>query len=221
MKRHVLAALAIAPTLAFTVSAAHAQCAFPHPGKAKTFQSGLVSAFVSCGNPGGNVPNDTTQGGVPSCSPPETFNEQAGSPPNGWLWNIGKGFGTVRLRPTNNKVISILNPPGDTKDIAIKMTLRGVVDAAGPASGPGTLATVARATFDDRANGDMTVIDFPAPFPFTLSNGSASLKTSANVLLNGIGQPGLPPCANIEVVSIGVFDENGNQFANLGSFIPE
>ncbi len=220
MKRHLLVGLAIAPALALTVSAAHAQCAFPHPGKANTFQSGFVSAFVSCGNPGGNVPNDTTEGGVPSCAPPETFNQQAGNPPNGWLWNERKGFGTVRIRPTSNHVVNILNPP-DSKDLAVKLVLRGVVDAAGPASGGGTLSTVARATFDDSTNGDMTVIDFPAPFAFSLTNGSATLKTSANVLLNGIGQPGLPACSNIEVVSITIADENGNTFANLGSFIPE
>jgi hypothetical protein len=89
---------------------------------------------------------------------------------------------------------------------------------AGPSTG--FLATVARATFDDRAGGDMTVDDFPANFPLLIADGKINVKTSADVLLNGISQPGLPHCSNIETVSITVLDENGNTFANVGVFLP-
>jgi hypothetical protein len=68
--------------------------------------------------------------------------------------------------------------------------------------------------------GDMTVIDFPAAFPFDLVGGQAKLKTSANALLNSIGQPGLPPCSSIEVVDVTVEDENTNPFARMGTFLP-
>ena len=69
-------------------------------------------------------------------------------------------------------------------------------------------------------NGDLTVVDFPASFPFTMSGGKATVKTSADALLNGIGQPSLPHCSSIETVSITVVDPNGDTFANLGAFLP-
>ena len=54
-----------------------------------------------------------------------------------------------------------------------------------------------------------------------MTGGKASLDTSADALLNSIGQPGLPPCTSIEVVSIRVQDTNGDNFANLGSYLPQ
>lgn len=225
MRRHLLLTLAAVLALGFAASSARAACDFEHPKKAKKFQANLVQAFVSCGNPGGNSPNATTEGGVPTCQPPETFNQKAGSPASGWLWDEAKGQGAVAIKsspvplvvPPNN----VLNPPGDTTDLAVAVKLKGVLDAAGPASGTGALATVARATLDDRAGGSMTVIDFPAAFPLTLTAGAGKLKTSADALLNGIGQPGLPGCTSIETVSILVTDENGNTFANVGLYMPE
>src|SRR2546427_8359009 len=71
MKRHLLVALAAVLAVGISASAARAQCAFQHPKKAGKLQSNLIQAFVSCNNPGGNQPNNTTGGGIPSCSPPE------------------------------------------------------------------------------------------------------------------------------------------------------
>lgn len=225
MRRHLLLALAAVLVLGFAASSARAACDFEHPKKAKKFQGSFVQAFVSCGNPGGNSPNTTTEGGVPTCQPPETFNEQAGNPASGWRWDEGAGAGTVAFKASNKPLVvppnNVLNPPGDTTDLAVAVKLKGVLDAAGPASGTGALATVARATLDDRAGGSMTVIDFPANFTLPLAAGAAKVKTSADALLNGIGQPGLPPCTSIETVSVTVLDENGNTFANLGVYLPE
>jgi len=240
MKRHLLVALAAVLTVGFAASLAQAQCSFEHPKKAVKLQSNLVQAFVSCGNPGGNSSNTNTEGGVPTCAPPETFNEQAGSPPNGWLWTETKSQGKVSFKAkavctgvstgTSSPQLLPCNPasplntgPPPSADLEAKLDLKAIEDAGSAgdgANGPGTLSTVARATLDDRAAGDMTVIDFPAGFQFDLVDGKAKLKTSADALLNGIGQPGLPPCSSIEVVSIVVLDENGNGFANMGTFLP-
>jgi len=218
MKKHLLGGLAAVLVVGISASAALAQCAFEHPKKAGGLKSNFVQAFVSCGNPGGNSPNTTTEGGVPTCKPPETFNEQAGSPAGGWTWDGLKGQGQVQFKSA--KVIPPITPPDGT-DLAIKLKLQGVLDNdTVPASGNGQLATVARATFNDRDGGDMTVVDFPASFPFTLSGGKVSLKTSADALLNGISQPSLPHCASIETVSITIVDSNGNTFANLGIYNP-
>jgi hypothetical protein len=205
---------------------ASAQCAFEHPKSANKFQSNLVQAFVSCGNVGGNSPNSTTEGGVPSCKPPQTFNEQAGSPPNGWQWDETKGQGSVQLKaskkPLNGDSASgnPNNPAGDTTDVKVTLKLKGVIDALGPVNANGSLSTVTRATFDDRMNGDMTVVDFPASFAFTLTNGKGTLKTSADTVLNAIPQPGLPHCASLESIAIAVLDANTNTFATTGVFLP-
>lgn len=234
MKRHLVVAAAALGFL-FIASGAHAQatayndttCKFEHPKKAKETRSSLVQAYVSCGNPGGNAPNDTTESGVPSCSPPETFNTQAGTPPNGWHFNFAKGQGDASFKAAKNKLTGPANPTGDTADVAVSLKLSGIIDDAGPASGSGTLSTLSRATLRDRQGTSpdqsddvsMTVIDFPAPFPFDLIEGKAKLKTTANVVLNGIGTS-LPHCTSIEVVDLFVSDENGNRFASMGIFLP-
>jgi hypothetical protein len=212
-RRSLLVAGACLMALGFAPSIASAQCAFEHPKKTARLHAGLVQAFVSCNNPGGNVPNSTTEGGVPSCKLPETFHQQAGSPNGGWLWDEERSTGFVQFTP-----VKVSAP--NTADLRVRLVLRKILNQNGLANGNGTLATVARATIDDRMNGDMTIVDFPAGFAFAMINGNATLKTSANTLLQGIGQPPLPYCSSIEVVSVLVLDPNGNAFANIGTYLP-
>jgi hypothetical protein len=214
---------------------ASAQCNLvQHPSSARYFKVSLVQAFVSCGNPGGNTVNAMTEGGVSSCQPVQTFNDKNGGEPSGWRWDPLYSYGLVEFKPMPQPAClqvgtslppgcpGGLNPIGDTIDLRAKLKLRGIIATDSPlgATGTGTMATVARATLDDRMFGFMTVIDFPAGFPFTLVNGKATMKTSADALLNSILQPGLPPCTTIDVVGIHVLDENGNNFGNLGSYMP-
>jgi hypothetical protein len=221
MNKHIFVAGAAVLALGFSASLASAQCNYEHPKSAKQLKSSLTQAFVSCNNPGGNTPNATTEGGVPTCAPPQTFHEQNGSPNGGWLWDELKGKGDVTFKAAKNKAVHPLNPPNDTADLAVQLKMSGLLNTlSAPAGGNGTLATVARATLEDRVGGPMTVVDFPAGFPITAVGGKISVKTTANALLNGIGQPGLPGCSNIEVVSVNVVDPNGNAFANLGTFLP-
>jgi hypothetical protein len=85
----------------------------------------------------------------------------------------------------------------------------------------GQLITLARATLNDPLNGDMTVIDFPANFAVQVIGGATKIKTTANALLNGIGQNALPKCSSIETVQLAVSDENGTIFAKPGIFLPK
>jgi len=220
MKKHILVAGAAVLALGFAVSTASAQCPpYQHPSVAKGLSSSLVQAFVSCNNPGGNVPN-TTVGSVPACAPIETFHEATGSPSGGWLWGA-KSKGDVTVKASKNKIMSMLNPP-TAADLAVTLKVSGIEDENGVADGTnGTLSTVARATLNDSTNGLATVIDFPAGFPVVVMNGKISLKTSANVLLNGLGLPGLASCSVIEVVSIQLLDPNGNPFGVMGAFLQE
>ena len=219
MKKHILVAGAAVLALGFAVSTASAQCpVYQHPSVAKGLSSSLIQAFVSCNNPGGNVPN-TTVGSVPACAPIETFNEATGSPAGGWLWGL-KSKGDVTVKAAANKISSPLNSPL-AADLAVSLNVSGIEDENGVADGTnGTLSTVARATLNDATVGLATVIDFPAGFPVTVTNGKINLKTSANILLNGLGLPGLASCSTIEVVSIQLLDPNGNPFGVMGIYLP-
>ena len=101
MKKHVLLTLAATLVLGSIGSRAGAQCTFQHPAKALSLKSSLVQAFTSCAN----FANTTTESGIPSCKPPETFNEDAGSPPDGWRWGdlvTAKGQGEVKTPTFGN-----------------------------------------------------------------------------------------------------------------------
>lgn len=228
MKKHILAAGAAALALgtASIASAAAPACAvtYAHPASAKQVKASLVQAFVSCNNPGGNVPNATTETGtVPTCYPAETYHENAGSPALGWTWGP-KGKGDITFKAGKNKVVGPLNTDPTASDLSISLKMADINDNTGLATGTnGTVATVTRATFADRAEfalGAMTVIDFPTSFGITVDGGKVSKKTSATVILNALSQPALPACTTIEVVSVLVKDPNGNPFANIGTFLP-
>ena len=200
----------------FAVGTASAQCpVYQHPAKAKGFSSSLVQAFMPCY---GSV--TLFAGGVPACQPVETFNEMAGSLASGWLWG-GKSGGTVTVSASANKVVNeALNGPF-AADLAVTLKVSGIEDENGIAEGTnGTLWTLTRATLNDATVGLATVIDFPAGFPVTVTNGKINLKTSANILLNGLGLPGLASCSTIEVVSIQLLDPNGNPFGVMGTYLP-
>jgi hypothetical protein len=200
---------------------AKAGCDYEHPRKAKQFKCDLVQAFISCGNLGGNAVNTTTAGAVPACAPPQTPNQQVGTPPNGWQWWEQRSTGKLQFR-------TIQGAGGNTGDLKVKLRLRKILDGTGGlASGSGTLSTLARATIEDTVvsspgmGTDLTVIDFPAPFPFPMNNGNATLNTTANTLLQGLGIPPLPGCTSIEVVDLTVLDPNGNAFAKCGNFFKD
>src|SRR6185369_9708456 len=109
-----------------------AQCLFDHAGQAKQFRSDLVPAFLPCRN---EDANDQTEGGLPSCSRPETYAEQAGNPPAAWHWNrffdsrIARG--SVQLKAVANRVVSPLNSRGDTADVKVKLRLKKIVEGSG------------------------------------------------------------------------------------------
>jgi len=207
---------------ALSVSATWAGCDFEHPRKAKLFQADLVQAFVSCGNPGANVPNTTSASGVPGCTPPETFNQQDGTPVNGWQWDERRSIGRIEFREFQG------NFGGNSRDVKVKMRLRHILDGAGlPANGSGTITSIARTTLEDTVvtapgmGTDMTFIDFPAPFPFGMTDGKATVNfpPQAGVII-GMREP-LPGCTSLEILSLMILDPNGNPFAVPGVFLKD
>ncbi len=209
-----------------TVGTASAQCTFPQPKKAKDVTLALIPAFVSCGGPcnlcgdfeeSSSSPNTSTGISIPGCDPPETFNEDAGSPANGWLWGP-KSEGSVSFTAAKNKIAHPSNPI-NTADVQIRVRLRDVQYAGGaPANGLGYLRPVSRGTTKTRASGTMTVIDAPLSFPVQVTNGRANVRTSLNVELNNLGTS-LPGCTALELLHAEIVDENGNAFARPGLFV--
>ncbi len=199
---------------------AQAQCGFQHPKSAKQLRSALVQAMIPCDGPGGLTPNTTTEGGVPACAPPETENEEDGSPVNGWIWH-GSSSGVIYLKSSNNKQLpGPLNPP-NARDVAVTLKLYNIHDQHGVvAHAPGKLIVTLRVTMQDRQNGNMTSTDWPIDFDFMVQGADAAMKTTVNARLNAEGMPSLPGCSSIEVVAIDVLDENGNRFGNAGVYLP-
>ena len=226
-----LARLGCNAALALGVVAAPAYaappCQFDRPmgsssGSVGTYSTTLMQAYVSCNNPGGNVPNATTVTGVvPSCAPPETFHQQSGSPANGWRFsqNPGSGsYGKVYMKRTTAGP-NLPGFPQTQRDLYMKLTLRGIVSGGNtnnPATGNGSLLAVVRITTEDYENGPMTVIDFPLSFVVPMNNGSATVVKKLGDLLIDLGQPRLPDCSLIEVVSISIRDPNGDVLAVPG-----
>ena len=226
MIKQLVGGLAAAALVVGFSASAHAQCAFQHPKKAGKFQSNFVQAFVSCGNVGGNSPNTFAGGGAaPACKPPETFNEQAGSPPNGWLWGP-KSSMAVAFKAKKSNVFTTTTPADpDAADLSIQLKGSDIEYPPGDGSvkvdgATGTLSTVSRTTFNDRTAGDVTVVDFPVNISFIVTGGKIKVKTSANQALNSGGLAGLPHCTSIETVKVTVVDEANHTFGNIGSFLP-
>ncbi len=204
---------------ALAAPTAWAGCDFEHPRKAKLFQADLVQAFVSCGNPGANVPNTTSASGVPGCTPPETFNQHAGTPVNGWQWDEQRSSGRIELR----EIQGDLGP--NTRDLRVKLRLRRILDGNGdPANGSGTLHSIARTTMEDTVvtapgmGTDMTLLEFPAPFAFQMIDGNATLTVPPHPCFFIDCGLGLPGCTSIEILNLQILDPNGNVFAVPGVF---
>lgn len=205
--------------LGITTEIAHAQCAFQRPNDPLVSHTGrvdtrLVQAYVACGSCTlcgeiSNPPNIAALAGVPACSSPQTENQLAGNPVNGWLWGSSPtSWGRVRL----TRAPSLSCP---VKDVRVQLWLRHVVDATGPATGTGTLNLMVRATFNNPP--DVTMVDFPVAIAFPLAAGNTTFQSYLGPAFALLGQPCLPQtCTNLEVLTIEVIDENGNKFARPG-----
>jgi cysteine-rich repeat protein len=189
---------------------------FPHPQKAGKIEMPLVQAFVGCDTPDGNPSNATTETGtVPACFPAETYNEAAGSPSGGWHWG-----------PYSKAKVLIFNRCKGAGDVAIKLSMNGITDGGGVLlSGDGTFALSTRLTLMDPVDGEMTAVDLPLSFGFTIVGGATKMVTSLNAML-AVGM--LPPLPNGVIVELApsphglleIRDSNGNPFARPGIYLP-
>lgn len=231
MRNELVVVSGVALALGLAVGTAGAQqCGFPQPSKAKDIRLSLVPAFISCagacnlcGQDASQTPDTETGVHVPGCSSPKTFNEEGGSPSDGWLWGP-KSEGSIRFTAARSKILDPLFPL-NTADVRISVKLSDVHDGfglAGTTTSPsnGSLVPVSRGTSLTRINGIMTVVDAPVSFPVAVINGRANVKTSANVALGTIVGATLPGCTVLELLHLEIDDPNLNAFARPGLFLP-
>lgn len=215
----------------FQVSKASAQCDFD-VAPAKGLKASMVRSFAAC--PGTDHPtgNTSTEGGIEACTP--VVPRSVGSSPT--LYSFGeKGKCDVR---TSSKLVKdcsgLTNAAGTPLGLQagpchvtfVNSKCSGILGTDGQtligASDDGfSLATLTRATMDDASGGDMTVIDFPVTFTYSVpSNGKMSVDSSSAeslVPLVGVNNAGLPSCTSIEFVDVVVKDPQGMPFAVLGA----
>jgi hypothetical protein len=212
MKKALITVTAVA-VLGFFAGSASAQCSFNSAGKAKGFKTSMVRAYSSCPGITYASPNSSTMAGVPTCAPPVALSV--------FKFN-SKGKCDVK---SGHKLENPCSDPGSSvcSNLTLSVKCSGITQADGVTldSSPGwNLNTIARATFDDNSNGDMTVIDFPAQFPLgQAASGKLKGKFTTNELLVGLFGPGsaLPGCTQIELLTIKIADPAGNLFASIGS----
>lgn len=198
--------------------AAQAQCIYPHGQQtAGNGWARLVQAFVPCGGvdcdgiSGGPPPNNMTSSAIPSCSPPQTYHQQAGNPAFGWRFDVATGRARFRLDGQAGPDVRIRVQVVDLRDANTSLfAAQGI---------PGTATLIFRFTSNDTGT-DMTAIDVPIslPVPITTATGDGLLDVQLNTALVGLGYLPLSPCTNVELISLEVFDPTGVKFARPGHF---
>jgi hypothetical protein len=212
MKKALFTLAAVAALGAYA-TAASAQCAFNEPSKGKGLKSSMVRAYAACPGITFGAPNTSTMAGVPGCATPFALS----------AYKFGaKGKCDLKTGHKVENPCSSGNPTA-CSNLSLQVKCGDVLDSDGqtPTNSSGwNLNTVARATFDDNTNGDMTVIDFPAQFPLpAASKGKFGGKFNTNDLLIGLFGEGseLPACTAIQLIRVAIADPAGNTFATMGS----
>lgn len=222
--------LAVVALVGLYAGTASAQCAFD-VAPAKGIKSSMVRDYASC--PGTEHPssNTETEGGTEACTP--VIPSEVGG--NGSLYSYGdKGKCDVNISAKLVKDCSLAvdsagaslglqSGPCHITYVSSKCSgLLGTdgVTPIGATDAGWSLATLTRATFDDATNGDMTVIDFPVTFTYSIpSSGKMSIKSSSAqelIPLVGVNNADLPSCTSLQMVDISIKDPDGLPFAKQG-----
>ncbi len=218
MFRRTLVAVSIVAGCFFLgLPRAHAQCAFDAPAKAKGFKTSMVRAYAGCPGVTFAAPNTSTMAGVPGCAPPFATSE--------YQFDDDAGQCSVQLTQTvESPCYDDLVP--ECARIRLKAQCSGVLDPDGTTptvNADWTFNVVMRLTFDDQTRGDMTVVDFPAQFPFSQpSAGRLKLTYDSSdpcATLPCLFGPStaLPSCMELQLLSARIVDPDGNGFAVMGS----
>lgn len=214
-----LAAIALVGLYAGTASA---QCHFDAVN-AKGVSGSMVRNFAACGSTQLPAVDTETEGNTPACANPVPQAAEGDST----LYSFGpKGGCSVKVQSKLEKDCSkFLSEAGPCHVAFVSGKCGGIlgtdgVTPIGEDDDGWALATLTRATFDDKTFGDMTVIDFPVTFQFGVpSKGKLSLKSNSIEALTplvGANNADLPQCTILQIVDLTIKDADGLPFAKLG-----
>ncbi len=242
MKRILLSLTAVAFTVsmagvAFAQNPGEPPCSFDNPKKAKGLKSSMVRVRPECGNSTSHpsVNSQTGAGGAPACAP--IINSSSFELSAKGSCSVSTKMKAFFDQPAIDDPLEKKHANGCWPDFTepscmnldIKVKCSGVsnpggageVNAGDEVTPSGwKLATLTRATFDDRTNGGLTVINFPVQFDIQqIENGKIKDKFQANVALFALFGAGssLPPCSSLENINISISDDTGAPFVGLGS----
>jgi len=210
--RLLRALLLVAFTISLHAPDASAQCAVNKPGRAKLMKTSLVREHLGCpSDPDFFFPNSQTGTGTPSCAPPLAESD----------YEFGaSGRCTFKMKAFRDELCPLgMGPAAPCMSLELSLDCQDVREPGGDpitnSGGDWNMEIVVRATFDASDNGDMTVIDVPVVLPMGVANGDLTLKHGPE--LNSSFLTGLPPCTQLEVLSLRVLDPDGGHFATMGS----
>jgi hypothetical protein len=231
MKKVTLTVAAIALAGFYASNASAANCAF-NSAPARGVKGSMVRNYAPC--PGTEHPtaNTETEGGTDACTP-VTPAEVDG---DGTAYVYGpKGKCSVSTSAKLVKACEDLEDSGGNNlglqagpchVTFVKSKCSGIVTSSvdptpiGSGDDGWSLATLSRATLADNTNGDMTVIDFPVTFAYSVpDNGKIAVDSSsaeALIPLVGANNADLPTCTQIEVVDVTIKAPGALPFAKLG-----
>ena len=229
MKKLTLPLAAV--TLVAFAGCASAQCSF-NIAPAKGVWGSFVRTYAPCPGTEQPVANAQTDGGTDACTPvtPPTVDGQATT----YKYDRAKGkcSGTTQAKLVKDCALvedSSGTPlglqSGPCHITYVKSKCSGILRSSGdPINGAADdgwqFATLSRASFNDDANGDMTVIDFPVTFAYSIPSGGKievdSNSAEALIPLVGANNAELPPCTSSEIVDVVVKAPGGLPFAKLG-----
>ena len=192
----------------------------------------MVRAYHPCGaSPYSSVDDYETEAGTNACKP--VFPIELGGESTTYAFSE-KGGCSIQTKVkivascetlTNSAGEPLNLPAGSCHVTYVRARCKGVVRSDGitPVRGAlddgWTLIVTSRASIDD-ANGDVTMIDVPMLFEFSIpEDGRFEVdSTSAEALLDMLGaaDAALPPCTSMEITDVKIRDPNGNHFASIG-----
>lgn len=231
MNKFALSLAAVA-LVGFTASSASAQCDFNALAKSKGIKSTVVRAFAECPSTQHPTENTATIGNTAACEP-VTPKDQDSAGLSTYEFGAKGGCSIAATAKIEKDCATLTDslgaplgmPAGACTNVSIKGKCKGILKSDGVTpidsdDGIWTLDTLSRATLDDPAGGDMTVVDFPVGFSFdTPKKGGLKVKGTTAEALTGLISPiaaALPTCTQIEIVRVTVVDGSGAAFARLG-----
>jgi len=218
MKR--LAFLAATLSTGLVLAAAtgvRAQCNFDGSPKAKGGKFSMVRAFAGCPSPNAQLGD-----GTPACAPPETLSYN-------YLFDQKIGSCQFKAKAKREDPCSFNSVTSACVNVSVSVKCKGILHdngvtkINGVADAGWVVHTLARTTLHDENGGcpgscsEFTTLDFPVDIGMSIPvNGSISVTTDTNHILNDIGRGSFPACSQVELLDLSVHDPQGHPFAVLG-----